>query len=127
MDLGDILDSLKSERRPLEASQGLADPLEDTITWTEADKQPCIMLPLSKYEAHWLYWRLKVHLRSYEAMEWSEMKEVLECLVKRISSLSTLTTSCTAECSTPVTEPSEPPGTPEETSLLSDVEDATHL
>lgn len=127
MDLGDIIDELRAERPSLDISGGMADPLEKPIKWTAEDKVQNLTLILSKYEAHWLMWRLKVHLRSYEALEWSEMKEVLECLVMRIQSLSTSTNLCTDNSFIPVTESSELTCTPTEELLPSDAEDATRL
>lgn len=88
MSLEDVLAELKADRP---ASAVIQEPgygpwgiLSVDHSWSAADKEPSINLPLSKYEAYWLWWRLKVHLKSYEALEWCEMKEVLQCLMKRL-------------------------------------------
>lgn len=91
MDLGNILDEIKATKPSKvqdEPGYGPFGVLDNHNKWSVEDKLPSLQLELSRYEAHWLWWRLKVHLKSYESMEWSEMKEVLECLMKRISSLS---------------------------------------
>ena len=92
MSLEDILSELKAERP---ASSVTLEPgcapwgiLSTDHKWSAADKEPSIDLNLSRYEAYWLWWRLNVHLKTYEAMEWSEMKEVLQCLMKRLEEIS---------------------------------------
>ena len=94
MSLEDIIDELKAESpaHPLQEEPGYGPwgIMEGHDKWSAEDKAPgYINLPLSKYEAYWLWWRLRVHLKSYYMVEWSEMKEVLECLIQRISTLST--------------------------------------
>ena len=116
-DLSDLLDEIKAERPARsEPNEAFDDPICGKALWSPQDKLPSISMELSKYEAHWLYWRLQVHLRSYEAMEWSEMKEVLECLTKRISSILTAKTSPTADASILVEESSDQRGQPMEAS-----------
>lgn len=53
--------------------------------WTEDDKTKVWHdLALTRYEHYWLMWRLRVHLRSYEQVEWSEMKDVLTKILTRL-------------------------------------------
>lgn len=105
MSLDEILDELSHESTPVPKRQLQEEPLPE---FTDADKQISLSLPLSRYELHWLHWRLVVHLRSYEALEWSEMKEVLQCLVKRTSSILTSANSSKAGESTPAEGDSKP-------------------
>ena len=93
MSLEDILSELKAERpapsaswEPGHAPWGI---LNRDHKWSAADKEASMTLNLSRYEAYWLWCRLEVHLRSYEAVEWSEMKEVLQCVLKKIETIST--------------------------------------
>jgi hypothetical protein len=125
--LDDILSELRQEHySPLKQAEPGYGPwglMEGHKVWSVEDKQPSLSLALSKYEAYWLWWRLKVHLRTYENFEWSEMKEVLECLIQRISTLSTSTISCTASSDTPAEVSSEQAGIQDKPLHLSNVED----
>jgi hypothetical protein len=127
LDLDSILDELKQESHSSikhEPGYGPWGLMEGHTGWSPEDKQPFIQLSLSKYEAYWLWWRLKVHLKTYEHFEWCEMKEVLECLITRISTLSTSTTSCTAGSDTPAEGLLEPAGIQDKPLRPSDVVDA---
>ena len=94
-DLGDILAELKaSEPVPGKDSTYLANcrlyPALDIPTGTAfsgADRIPTMQLSLSEYERFWLECRISVHLRSYEALEWSELKEVLEGVLVKLRGL----------------------------------------
>ena len=67
----------KTERK--EALTGIA---EEAIKWSTEDKTKVICsLNLTKYQLYWLMWRIKVHLKSYEHFEWSEMKDVLQSVL----------------------------------------------
>jgi hypothetical protein len=96
-DLGDILDDLK-QAVPVPApvrgwSGGDASSLSTAFQgpnkafFSEADKLPSYLLALSEYERHWLECRIEVHLRSYEAVDWSEMKEVLQTVLTKLRGL----------------------------------------
>lgn len=114
MSLEDILSELKAERP---ASSVTLEPgcapwgiLSDDHKWSAADKEPSIELNLSRYEAYWLWWRLSVHLKTYEALEWSEMKGVIQCLIQKIES------SSKGSCE-PATTPISPASAEEENTL----------
>ena len=105
MSLEDILSELKAERpapspswEPGHAPWGI---LDRDHKWSAADKEASMSLSLSKYEVYWLWCRLEVHLRSYEAMEWSEIKEVLQCLIKRLEEISKNTSELTTTPTSP--------------------------
>ena len=86
-DLMNIMDSLQAAPAEPKATHvrypALALP-EQLPQWLPADYVVDKQLVLSRYQLYWLKWRMIVHLRSYEAMEWSEMKEVLEQVIKLI-------------------------------------------
>jgi hypothetical protein len=87
-DLGDILDSLA----PAGVRSGgrvSGNPAFDSppSIFSEADKLPSYSLALSEYERYWLECRIDVHLRSYEAVEWSELKEVLQSILTKLRGL----------------------------------------
>lgn len=48
---------------------------------------PYIHVALTLHEAWWLEWRLRVHLRSYRAMEWTEMETIVSEIVRRLNDL----------------------------------------
>lgn len=96
MDLNDLMGEIQAERANAPAQPSarqssrytwpdlkpVAEPL-----WKEEDHLPRHQLTLSEYERHWLYWRLVVHLRSYEQYEWSEMKEALQGIITKLEVL----------------------------------------
>ena len=93
MELGDLLNEIQAERKlsPTTSDQGerfpdLARPAGEP-QWTPDDHQPKYTLQLSEYERYWLVWRLTVHLRSYRQYEWSEMKDSLTTILKRLEAL----------------------------------------
>ena len=94
MSLDDILGDIQAEQpraTPRVASNRretfcYGDELR-TARWSPEDKLPSYSLPLSEYERRWLVTRMQVHLRSYEHYEWSEMKDVLQTVLKRLEAL----------------------------------------
>lgn len=92
-DLGDILDDLKQAAPVRGWSGGDASSLSTAFQgpneelFSEADKLPSYLLALSEYERHWLECRIAVHLTSYEAVDWSEMKEVLQAVLTKLKGL----------------------------------------
>ena len=94
MDLEDLLDEIKAERpaTPLRAAATRSETFSygdalRTARWKPEDKLPSHVLELSEYERSWLVTRIAVHLRSYEHYEWSEMKDVLQTVLKRLEAL----------------------------------------
>ena len=78
VDFKEILKAIGAKEKP-ERKDALCRIAEEAINWSLEDKTETIChIGLTKYQLHWLMWRIKVHLRSYEPMEWSEMKQVLE-------------------------------------------------
>ena len=92
-DLMNIMDSLQAApaaSRPKDEVYALYPALALPLVkpeWQPADHIPKHVLWLSEYQRHWLEWRLMVHLRSYEAMEWSEMKQVLTDIVAQLKGM----------------------------------------
>lgn len=92
--LDDILDEIQAEQ-PRQAVRSMSARAETfsygdelrTARWLPEDKLPSYSLPLSEYERSWLVTRIQVHLRSYEHYEWSEMKDVLQTVLKRLEAL----------------------------------------
>jgi hypothetical protein len=98
MDLNDLLGEIQAERQsapaepnPRSVSRYTFPDLRPAETqeprWTAEDHLPRHQLTLSEYQRYWLYWRLVVHLRSYEQYEWSEMKEALQTIIKQLEEL----------------------------------------
>lgn len=94
--LDDILDEIQAEQPRTPASRAgkvlhrLYPDLDLPAVeprWRPEDKQPSHTLILSEYERHWLACRIQVHLKSYELFEWSEMKAVLQEILKRLEAL----------------------------------------
>ena len=93
--LDDILDEIQAEQ-PRQVARSTSNRAETfcygdelrTARWSPEDKLPSYSLPLSEYERRWLVTRMQVHLRSYEHYEWSEMKDVLQTVLKRLEALS---------------------------------------
>ena len=92
--LDDILDEIQAEqpRQVVRTMSRLAETFSygdelRTARWSPEDKLPSYSLPLSEYERSWLVTRIQVHLRSYEHYEWSEMKDVLQTVLKRLEAL----------------------------------------
>ena len=82
MDLKEIFKSIGVKEKA-ERKDTLLAVAEENIQWTYEDKTKIAgVLPLTKYQLHWLMWRIRVHLRSYEQIEWSEMKDVLTDILK---------------------------------------------
>lgn len=55
---------------------------EEDIKWLPQDKTEIMChIGLTKYQLYWLMWRVRVHLKSYEHFEWSEMKDVLQIVL----------------------------------------------
>jgi hypothetical protein len=82
--LKDVLKAIEVKEKP-ERKDTLIAVAEEHIIWTHDDKTKIIAtLPMTKYQLHWLMWRIRVHLRSYEAFEWSEMKDVLTVILKQL-------------------------------------------
>ena len=104
MGLDDILDDIQAEQpraTPRVASNRsetfcYGDELR-TARWSPEDKLPSYSLPLSEYERRWLVTRMQVHLRSYEHYEWSEMKDVLQTVLKRLEALTHAETNTRTE------------------------------
>ena len=92
-DLMNIMDSLQAApvvSRPKDEVYALYPALALPLVkpeWQPADHIPKHILWLSEYQRHWLEWRLIVHLRSYEAMEWSEMKQVLTDILAQLKGI----------------------------------------
>ena len=92
--LDDILDEIQAEQ-PRQVVRSMCSRAETfsygdelrTARWSPEDKLPSYSLPLSEYERRWLVTRMQVHLRSYEHYEWSEMKDVLQTVLKRLEAL----------------------------------------
>ena len=92
--LDDILDEIQAEQ-PRQVARSTSNRAETfcygdelrTARWSPEDKLPSYSLPLSEYERRWLVTRMQVHLRSYEHYEWSEMKDVLQTVLKRLEAL----------------------------------------
>ena len=92
--LDDILDEIQAEQ-PRQAVRSMSARAETfsygdelrTARWSPEDKLPSYSLPLSEYERSWLVTRIQVHLKSYEHYEWSEMKDVLQTVLKRLEAL----------------------------------------
>lgn len=92
--LDDILDEIQAEQ-PRQVVRSTSSRAETfcygdelrTARWSPEDKLPSYSLPLSEYERRWLVTRMQVHLRSYEHYEWSEMKDVLQTVLKRLEAL----------------------------------------
>lgn len=92
--LDDILDEIQAEQ-PHKVARAMSSRAETfcygdelrTARWSHEDKLPSYSLPLSEYERRWLVTRIQVHLRSYEHYEWSEMKDVLQTVLKRLETL----------------------------------------
>lgn len=83
-DLKSILKDIKVEEKA-ERKRALIGIVEENIVWSGADKlEPIIHLSLTKYQLYWLMWRVRVHLKSYEHFEWSEMKDVLEVILAKL-------------------------------------------
>ena len=94
MDLNDLMSEIQAERAsapvsPRQSSRYTGPDLRPAAEpqWKPEDKELRHKLELSNYDLHWLYWRLVVHLRSYEQYEWSEMKEALNSIVQRLEVL----------------------------------------
>lgn len=92
--LDDILDEIQAEqpRQVVRSMSRLAETFSygdelRTARWSPEDKLPSYSLPLSEYERSWLVTRIQVHLKSYEHYEWSEMKDVLQTVLKRLEAL----------------------------------------
>jgi hypothetical protein len=47
------------------------------------DDMSTVTITLTAYEAWWLEWRLRVHLRSYRAMEWRKLEAVLTDIINK--------------------------------------------
>lgn len=94
MDLDDLLDEIKAEQpKPVPRTMSAraetfsyGDHLR-VARWKPEDKLPSHVLELSEYERTWLITRIQVHLKSYEHYEWSEMKDVLQSVLKRLEVL----------------------------------------
>lgn len=92
--LDDILDEIQAEQ-PRQVVRTMSSRAETfsygdelrTARWSPEDKLPSYSLPLSEYERSWLVTRIQVHLKSYEHYEWSEMKDVLQTVLKRLEAL----------------------------------------
>lgn len=92
--LDDILDEIQAEQ-PRQVARSTSNRAETfsygdelrTARWSPEDKLPSYSLPLSEYERSWLVTRIQVHLKSYEHYEWSEMKDVLQTVLKRLETL----------------------------------------
>ena len=92
--LDDILDEIQAEQ-PRQVVRSMCSRAETfsygdelrTARWSPEDKLPSYSLPLSEYERSWLVTRIQVHLKSYEHYEWSEMKDVLQTVLKRLEAL----------------------------------------
>lgn len=83
LDLKDLLKAVVKEKP--ERKEALLAIVEEDVKWSYSDKNDYVVTVLmTKYELHWLMWRIRVHLRSYNAMEWSEMKDVLTTILKRL-------------------------------------------
>lgn len=82
--LRDVLKAVEAKEKP-ERKDALLAIAEEDVKWSYGDKNDYVITVLmTKYELHWLMWRVRVHLRSYDAMEWSEMKDVLTTILKRL-------------------------------------------
>jgi len=76
-DLKDILKKVKVDEK-VERKATLIQAVESHPTWTLKDKTEAVCnIALTRYQLHWIRCRIRVHLRSYEALEFSEMKTVL--------------------------------------------------
>lgn len=92
--LDDILDEIQAAQ-PRQVVRTMSSRAETfsygdelrTARWSPEDKLPSYSLPLSEYERSWLVTRIQVHLKSYEHYEWSEMKDVLQTVLKRLEAL----------------------------------------
>jgi hypothetical protein len=83
-DLKLILKDLQVKEKP-ERKATLLSVAQEDIKWNYEDKTVNIAtLSMTKYQLYWLMWRVRVHLRSYDAMEWSEMKDVLTIILKQL-------------------------------------------
>jgi hypothetical protein len=83
-DLRSILKDLNVKEKP-ERKAVLLSVADEDIKWSYDDKTLNIAtLQMTKYELYWLMWRIRVHLRSYEATDWSEMKDILTVILKRL-------------------------------------------
>lgn len=94
MDLNDLMGEIQAERAsapvsPRQSSRYTWPDLRPVTEpqWKPEDKELRHQLALSNYDLYWLYWRLVVHLRSYEQYEWSEMKDALNSIVQRLEVL----------------------------------------
>jgi hypothetical protein len=93
MDLGDILDEIKAESpRPsgsatyLVPENYLGLPGDSDLMaqpMPSKDDMSTVIITLTAYEAWWLEWRLRVHLRSYRAMEWRKLNDVLTQIINK--------------------------------------------
>ena len=82
--LKDILKAVAPKEK-VERKQTLIAVAEEQINWNLQDKSEIMYhLPLTKYQLYWLKWRIIVHLRCYNQFEWSEMKDVLEIILKQL-------------------------------------------
>lgn len=98
MDLGEILDELKAEspsRHPtnnltyqekLIGYRGLPGDT-DLMARPEppVDAPGEVIIKLTPHEAWWLEWRLRVHVRSYRIVQWTEMEGILNKIIQRLS------------------------------------------
>lgn len=83
-DLKDILKNIGAKEKT-ERKAALVSIAEEEIRWTVSDKTDVLCtINLTKYQLYWLMWRIRVHLKSYENFEWSEMKDVLQSVLTMV-------------------------------------------